>query len=32
MESKLLIKCDVQQDGILFLRQVVIGFFTFIAL
>ena len=26
MESKLLIRCHVQQDGILFLRQVVIGF------
>ena len=32
MESKLLIKCHVQQDGILLLRQVVIGFGTFIAL
>ena len=32
MASKLLIKCHVQQDGILFLRQVVIGFGTFIAL
>ena len=26
------IRCHVQQDGILFLRQVVIGFGTFIAL
>ena len=26
MEWKLLIRCHVQQDGILFLRQVVIGF------